>query len=154
MGAEGVPAQSQFGGGRDDSSENPVVRSPKFGLYETHHISSVYYACENAEAGQLCDLQQPLYATKVSMLACAPAKRGLPSGSVLKPGFLGNGVVQEGAAEGSTGLIGDPRNGCEGYADAMAWRLCSSTLRGDDIEAQLMLVIGLDNDLLPRSFCY
>lgn len=47
--------------------------------------------------------------------------------------------------------LGDPRE-IEGYADVMAWRLCSSTLRGDDLEAQLMLVIGLDSQLYEDPF--
>ena len=40
----------------------------------------------------------------------------------------------------------------EGFADVMAWRLCSYTIAGQDIEGQLFLVISLDKELFDDSF--
>ena len=47
---------------------------------------------------------------------------------------------------GSATPVVDPRE-VEGYADVMAWRLCSQTLAGANIESQLVLVVSLDKEL-------
>lgn len=47
--------------------------------------------------------------------------------------------------------IEDPTQ-IEGYADTMAWRLCSHAIRGENIEAQLALVVSLDKELFDDPF--
>ena len=49
------------------------------------------------------------------------------------------------------GGVDDPRE-LEGWADGMAWRLCSYTISGEDIEDQLVLVISLDQELFEDSY--